>query len=71
MPNNPLCAYVATLRLSKGCCSSVPFTTLLTVPASFSVNKISLGPKKAMLVGYLNPLKTASALRWASTIIGP
>jgi hypothetical protein len=32
---------------------------------------MSLGPKKAMLVGYLNPLKTTSALRLASSIVGP
>jgi hypothetical protein len=41
------------------------------MPASFSVNKISLGPKKAILVGYLNPFKTASTLRWGSTTTGP
>ncbi|MDQ6668111.1 MAG: hypothetical protein M3Y53_07780 [Thermoproteota archaeon] len=32
---------------------------------------ISLGPKKVILVGYLNPLRTSSALRLGSRIVGP
>jgi hypothetical protein len=32
---------------------------------------MSLGPKKAILVGYFNPVNTTCAVRWGSTIIGP
>jgi hypothetical protein len=35
------------------------------------VTNISLGPKKAILVGYPNPLKTTSAFRLGSSIVGP
>jgi len=41
------------------------------MPLSFSVTKISLGPKKCMLVGYLNPLNTASTSKVGSFMIGP
>lgn len=40
------------------------------MPASFSVTSISLGLKKAILVGYLNPLKTTCAFRLGSSIVG-
>lgn len=71
MPNNLLCPNVATFTSSNEWESTIPFTTVLTVPVSFYATKISLELKKAILVGYCSPTETSSTFRWGSLIIGP
>src|SRR5919199_1584112 len=43
---------------------------LCTVPLFFSKTKMSLGPKNVMAVGNCSPLKTGSAFRFESSIVG-
>src|ERR1051325_9699495 len=43
---------------------------LCTVPLFFSKTKMSFGPKNAMAVGDCSPLKTTSAFRFESSVVG-
>src|SRR5262249_52434985 len=48
----------------------LPLTTCCTFPVFFSSTRKSLSPRKAMVVGVVNPLATALTIRLGSTMLG-